>query len=205
MLRGCPNLRQLTLESMDIQDTPGVNITPIPLQHLRVLYLTDLETTHVFPMISSKSGSLSFTITASPLYETSGDLVDYINQLSQLSSITALQLNIGDIGPRDLRRLLISLPQLQTLSLIDIYMDNHTALALRGANALNAGKETTTPAFPIPSAIWLIQSVIDDEAALRSLVGVRPLHQLKLDGCVFSSPRYESILEAKVYKYLLVS
>ncbi|KAF8605866.1 hypothetical protein BDV93DRAFT_604883 [Ceratobasidium sp. AG-I] len=206
MLRGCPNLRRLTLDSIDIQATAGFDMTPVPLQYLGVLVLKELDISHVLPMISSKSHSLSLTITSASLYETSGDLIDYIKELSRLCSITALRLNVADIESRDIRRLLISLPQLQTLSLVDIYLDNPTALALRGASEFRVGKETTPPAFPIPYAIWLVQSVIDTEAALRSLVSVRPLQQLKLEHCSLASSRHGPILEAKeLYKLLLDS
>ncbi|KAF8605883.1 hypothetical protein BDV93DRAFT_31188 [Ceratobasidium sp. AG-I] len=206
MLRGCPNLRRLTLDNINIQAPTSFDMTPVPFQYLKDFVLRDLDDTHVLPMISSKSDSLSLAITDSSLYGANHDLIGYISRLSHLSRITALRLDVGDIEPDDLRRLLISLPQLQTLSLVGIYLDSPTALALRGANELGPGTETTLPAFPIPRAIWLVPSVIDDEAALRSLVSVRPLQQLKLDGCLVSRPESGSILKGEgLYKFLLDS
>lgn len=204
LLRGCPNLRQLTLDCMDIISATSVDAIPAPLQHLGVLNLMNLDDTEVLPIISSKSDSLSITITALALNDPGRDLVDYIDRLSRLSIITALQLNVGDIKTRDIRRLFNSLPHLQTLSLKDVYLDSSMALALRGVDGFEADNNSTVSTSPTPCAIWLVQSEIDDEEVLRLLVSVRPLQQLKLDGCFLETSG--SILEAEeLHKFLLDS
>ncbi|KAF8606128.1 hypothetical protein BDV93DRAFT_361717 [Ceratobasidium sp. AG-I] len=204
VLRGCPNLRQLTLDDMSFLATASIDETPVPLQHLKVLNLTEINATSVLPLISSKSDSLSITITAMSLEDTSVNLIDYIGQLSGLSTITALSLNLGDIEPHDLRRLIYSLPHLQTFCLEDTYLDNPMVLALRGVDNFGGAGRSTAPMFPIPHAIWLIRSEIEDEETLRLLVGVRPLQQLKLGGCFLEGS--SSILEeGELYEFLLDS
>ncbi|KAF8606148.1 hypothetical protein BDV93DRAFT_506250 [Ceratobasidium sp. AG-I] len=165
ILRSCPNLRKLTLEGINIEATNDVDITPASLPHLSVLTFTELDATHILPIFSSNSNSLSLSIASTLPDETRGNLIDRISQLSRLSTITDLWLSVGDLEMHELRGLIYSLPHLQKLWLHDIQLDGPKALALRGVDKLGA----TPPTFPVPRSISLVESDIEDEAALRWL------------------------------------
>ncbi|KAF8606122.1 hypothetical protein BDV93DRAFT_553892 [Ceratobasidium sp. AG-I] len=183
VLRGCPNLRRLTLNKVDLEVNTGINVTPVPLQHLRVLNISSRNAAHVLPIVSSGYNALSLTINDF----WSDNLINCIGQFSRHSTVIALRLEVMHIEPNELSRLVYSLPQLQTIYLLGLYLDSPTAFALRGVTELSAGGEITHSTFPIPRAIWLAESEIKDEATLRVLVSVRPLQQLKLDYCFLES------------------
>lgn len=118
--------------------------------------------------------------------ETSNELVDYINQLSRLSTVAALQLSLELIETSDFRRLLKFLAHLQTLSLEDICLDKPTAVALLGVDSLVGAGGSASSTIPTLHTIWLVRSEIEQEEALRLLVSVRPLRRLRLDCCLLA-------------------
>ncbi|KAF8606198.1 hypothetical protein BDV93DRAFT_521044 [Ceratobasidium sp. AG-I] len=186
ILCACPSLQRLKLNEMGFEDTTDGNLVPVPLQHLEMLSLQFLDISFVLPLISSKSKSfrLSFILET---FNKNIDLVDHIVQFSHRSTITALQLTVPGVTPYDLRRLLYSMPQLQTVFLRVARLGSSLALALRGADKPGSGEEVVISTFHVPHAIWLQQCEIDDEAVLRELVSIRPLQQLKMDNCYVHS------------------
>lgn len=192
IFHACPSLRRLKLEEVDVQDTASNDLVPAPLHNLEVLSLWLLDISLVLPMILSESESLRLSIVFD-MYAEDLELLDPIIRFSPRATITKLRLNMHYIAPHGLRRLLRSLPKLQTFSLLDSTLDSNMAAALRGCGEPGPGEEAVSSIFPVPRAVWLEQCEIEDEAALRSLVRVRPPQQLRINNCYLpSGPVVES-------------
>lgn len=78
ILYACPNLRRLYLHDLELQETDGVDLTPVPLQYLEALNLMDLDIACVLPLLSSKSDTLDFSITVDMDPQSNSNLVNYI-------------------------------------------------------------------------------------------------------------------------------
>ncbi|KAF8599356.1 hypothetical protein BDV93DRAFT_609320 [Ceratobasidium sp. AG-I] len=143
-------------------------------------------------LISPKSDLLSLYISVANALYTSSNVLSRLSRLPVISKITALHLGIEGIDkftPAELRRLLCSVPHLQTLSLDHLDLGRRMASVLCGRNDAHADATSISP--PTPStfsslqALWLGDSNVLDETAFRLLIsGHTPnLRQLRLNHC----------------------
>ncbi|KAF8595508.1 hypothetical protein BDV93DRAFT_564279 [Ceratobasidium sp. AG-I] len=195
IFHACPNLRQLKLYDLYLEDSTSGDLIPAHFQHLELLSLQFLDVTRVFPLLSSKSNSLSLSIFPDMENNLMGDVVNHIINFSRHSAITALDLYAEDIESNDFCRLISCLPHLRTISLKDCYLDDLMASALRGADEPNRAEDAGPSTYPTLHTIWLTDSAVDNENTMRSLVSPRRLKQLKLENCSLESSG--TILEAK--------
>ncbi|KAF8600228.1 hypothetical protein BDV93DRAFT_525517 [Ceratobasidium sp. AG-I] len=195
MLHACPNLRRLKLDDLYIEGTASGDAIPAPLQYLEMLSLQLLDSERIFPLLSPKSNSLSLSIFPYMGNSSSSDSVNHIIDFSRRSTITALELYADEIESSDLRRLVLSLPHLQTLSLQGCYFDDRMASTLRGASEADSVEGAKSSTSSTLHTIWLKESTIENESTLLSLVSQRHLKQLKIEDCFFESLR--AIVEAK--------
>lgn len=177
----CPGLRRLRLGHHPVRETTGNDFVPAPLRHLEVIYLESPAMSCGLPLIYPVSESLRLSL-AGVAFRADEIFIDSIVYLSPHCTITALQLEGYKLSPHGLHTLLCSLPQLQIVSLQKTFLSTLMALALWVIDPSGSGDEIDTMCSS-PRVIWLKECMIIDESDLRLLVAVRPLEQLKLEGC----------------------
>ncbi|KAF8604407.1 hypothetical protein BDV93DRAFT_544097 [Ceratobasidium sp. AG-I] len=203
ILHACPSLQRLMLEDISLDSATHTSRTPALLSHLKTLILQHVDAVLILPLVLSKSTPLSLTIIDHSLDLSNDDLVDQIRIFSHRTTITALHLDVADLG-HDFRRFPRLFPHLLTLSLQDFDLDDLMINILQGASESVMEVDATPSVFPTLQAIRLAECRIENEEALRALIRICPLKQLKLDHCTFG--RLGSILKAKtLHDYLLSS
>ncbi|KAF8592914.1 hypothetical protein BDV93DRAFT_567174 [Ceratobasidium sp. AG-I] len=166
--------------------------------HLRALIFLYADVANILPLLSSTSSSLNLSITLPQLSRLDDDLRVFSGQATvtalHLATVSALPLAIDPLQWHHLHRIIRLCPNLLTLSLQNVPLDDLVAGALRGRIELDVG-DAVSSAFPALEAIWLTKCPIGDEQALRLLVSLRPLKQLKIDSCYF--PLARTITQAR--------
>ena len=181
ILHGCPIIHRLTLEEVELENSNTIQLVPAQLLHLKALKLQYVDVPSVLPLLLSTSSSLSLSITVVNLNLSNNNFGDHLRALSGQATVTALQLSIGTFEWQELHKILRMLPHLLTLSITYTLVDEIMARVLRGTSELNTDEEIASSAFPPLDAIWLTESPINDETALRLLVSLKSLKQLKLN------------------------
>ncbi|KAF8606121.1 hypothetical protein BDV93DRAFT_520979 [Ceratobasidium sp. AG-I] len=183
ILCACPGLERLELNDIELENSTGVNLAPVPLSYLNALVLQYVDASIILPLISPTSRSLSLSITGTNLDLSNNNLGYHLSVLSSQATITAFQLYAGALQWQDLHNFLCMFPHLLTLSLRYTLLNELIARTLRGTGELGTDEKTASSTFPSLDAIWLTECQIDEEEALRLLASLQPSKQLKLNYC----------------------